>query len=171
MHRTKNIPCCTKNNKNMTPSPLFTSPFLINPKKFTSCLLLPTPSVPYINNNIVPLKANSPLKEIRTCRKVPNHSKDITLNSLSADADRESHAQNFETRTTFRFHIPTTILLKINVFWYGRLRLKCDTTQWRMGEEVKGKLANGVGSQYFSHYLRTWCIKHYYRWCAHLGSQ
>jgi len=27
--------------------------------------------------------------------------------------------------------------------------------------EVKGKLANGVGSQYSSHYLGTWCIQHY----------
>ena len=37
--------------------------------------------------------------------------------------------------------------------------------------EVKwwGKLANGVGSQYSSHYLGTWCIQHYYRWCAHIG--
>jgi len=30
--------------------------------------------------------------------------------------------------------------------------------------EVKGKLTNGVGSQYPSHYLGTWCIQHYYRW-------
>ena len=35
----------------------------------------------------------------------------------------------------------------------------------------RGKLANGVGSQYPSHYLGTWCIHHYYRWCAHLGCQ
>jgi len=35
----------------------------------------------------------------------------------------------------------------------------------------RGKLANGVGSQYSSHYLGTWCIQHYYRWCAHLGCQ
>jgi len=43
-----------------------------------------------------------------------------------------------------------------------------------MGGEVKGKLANGVGSQYSSHYLGTWCIQHYYHyycWCAHLGCQ
>ena len=33
------------------------------------------------------------------------------------------------------------------------------------------KLANAVGSQYSSHYLGTWCIQHYYRWCAHLGCQ
>ena len=39
------------------------------------------------------------------------------------------------------------------------------------GGEVKGKLANGVSSQYPSHYLGTWCIQHYYRWCAHLGCQ
>jgi len=38
-----------------------------------------------------------------------------------------------------------------------------------MGEEVKGKLANAVGIQYPSHYLGTWFIHHYYRWCAHLG--
>jgi len=30
----------------------------------------------------------------------------------------------------------------------------------RRGSE--GKLANGVGSQYSSHYVKTWCIQHYY---------
>ena len=30
----------------------------------------------------------------------------------------------------------------------GRVRLKPDGTRWRTGEEVKGKLANGVGRQY-----------------------
>jgi len=52
-----------------------------------------------------------------------------------------------------------------------RLQLKCDGTWWRMVGKVKGKLANWVGSQYPSHYLGTWCIQHYYRWCAHLGCQ
>jgi len=51
----------------------------------------------------------------------------------------------------------------------GRVQLKCDGTRWRTGWELKGKLANAVGSQYSSHYLATWCIQHYYRWCAHLG--
>jgi len=32
--------------------------------------------------------------------------------------------------------------------------------------EVKGKLANGVGSQCPSHYLGTLYIQHYSRWCA-----
>jgi len=36
---------------------------------------------------------------------------------------------------------------------------------------VKVKLANGVSSQYSSHYLGTWCIEHYHSWCAHLGCQ
>jgi len=54
---------------------------------------------------------------------------------------------------------------------FGRGQLKCDGTRWRMGGEVKGKLANAVGSQYSSHYLGTRCIRHYYRWCAHLGCQ
>jgi len=47
---------------------------------------------------------------------------------------------------------------------FGRVQLKCDSTRWRLGGEVKGKLANGVGSQYPSHYLGTRCIQHYYRW-------
>ena len=45
---------------------------------------------------------------------------------------------------------------------YRRVQLKCNGTRWRTGGEVKGKLANGVGSQYPSHYLGTWCIQHYY---------
>jgi len=44
----------------------------------------------------------------------------------------------------------------------SRVQLKCDGTQRRTEGEVKGKLANGVGSQYPSHYLGTWCIQHYY---------
>jgi hypothetical protein len=50
-----------------------------------------------------------------------------------------------------------------------KVQLKRDGIRWRTGGEVKGKLANGVGSQYSSHYLGTWCIQHYYRWCSHLG--
>ena len=45
----------------------------------------------------------------------------------------------------------------------SRVQLKCDGTRWRTGGEVKGKPANGVGSQYSSHYLGTWFIQHYYR--------
>jgi len=41
----------------------------------------------------------------------------------------------------------------------------------RMGGEVKGKLANGMRSQYSLHNLGTWCIQHYYRWCTHLCCQ
>jgi len=36
-----------------------------------------------------------------------------------------------------------------------RVQLKRDGTRWCTGGEVKGKLANGVGSQYSSHYLGT----------------
>ena len=41
---------------------------------------------------------------------------------------------------------------------------------WRPPADLNG-LANGVGSQYPSHYLGTWCIQHYYHWCAHLCCQ
>jgi len=44
-----------------------------------------------------------------------------------------------------------------------RVQLKRDGTRRRSEGEVKTKLANGVGSQYSSHYLGTWCIQHYYR--------
>jgi len=40
---------------------------------------------------------------------------------------------------------------------FVRVQLKRDGTRWRAGEEVKGKLANGVGTRYPSHYLGTWC--------------
>ena len=62
------------------------------------------------------------------------------------------------------------IPIHLSVLSY-RVQLNCDGTQWRTGGQVKGKLANGVGSQYSSHYLGTWYIQHYYRWCAHLGCQ
>jgi len=42
----------------------------------------------------------------------------------------------------------------------GRAQLKPDGTRWRTGGEVKGKHASGVGGQYPSHYLGTWCIQH-----------
>jgi hypothetical protein len=51
------------------------------------------------------------------------------------------------------------------------VQLKYDGTRRRTGREVKKKLTNGVGGQYSSHYLGTWCFQHYYRWCAHLGCQ
>jgi len=54
------------------------------------------------------------------------------------------------------------------VWLKGRVQLKRDGTRWRTGGEGNGKLAKGVGSQYPSHYLGTWCIQHHYRWCAHL---
>ena len=50
---------------------------------------------------------------------------------------------------------------KHGVFSITRVQLKCDGTRWRTGGEVKGKLANGVGSQYSSHYIETGCIQHY----------
>ena len=52
-----------------------------------------------------------------------------------------------------------------------RVKLKHDGPRWRTVGEVKGKRVSGVGSQYPSHYLGTWCIQHYYRACAHLRCQ
>jgi hypothetical protein len=56
----------------------------------------------------------------------------------------------------------STDLLAVVSGFVARLQLKCDGTWCRMEGEVKGKLANGVGSQYLSHYLGTWCIQHDY---------
>jgi hypothetical protein len=41
-----------------------------------------------------------------------------------------------------------TELTHYNVVHKGRVQLKRDGTRWRTGGEVKGKLVNGVGSQY-----------------------
>ena len=46
----------------------------------------------------------------------------------------------------------------VTIYRLDRVQLKCDGTPRRTGGEVKGKLANGVGNQYPSHYLGTWCI-------------
>ena len=54
-------------------------------------------------------------------------------------------------------------MLVVNRYTKHRVQLKCNGTPGRTGEEVKEKLANGMGSQYSSHYLGTWCIQHYYR--------
>jgi hypothetical protein len=81
----------------------------------------------------------------------------------------------YNSKCSLPFIMPQSIcsiLVSPNwLFKLNRGQLKCDGTRWRTGEEVKGKLANRVGSQYSSHYLGTWCIQHYYRWCAHLGCQ
>ena len=68
-------------------------------------------------------------------------------------------------------YILCCVWLHTSLYEYCSLQLKCDGTRWSTGREVKGKLANGVSGQYSSHYLGTWFIQHYYRWCAHLGCQ
>jgi len=66
-------------------------------------------------------------------------------------------------------YIPSTQRGNASVVVSDRVQLKCDGMRWRTGGEVKGKLANGLGSRYPSHYLGTCCIQHIYRWCAQLG--
>jgi len=53
-----------------------------------------------------------------------------------------------------------TVTLSASGLQFRRIQLKCDGTRWRTGGEVKGKLANAVGSQSLSHYLGTCCIQH-----------
>jgi hypothetical protein len=60
------------------------------------------------------------------------------------------------TATQYWSHTATVAELAANTLTIVRVQLKCDGTRWRTGGEVKGKLANGVGSQYSSHYLGTW---------------
>ena len=42
--------------------------------------------------------------------------------------------------------------------------MKRDGIRWSTGGEVKGKLANGVGSQYSLHCLGTRCVQHHYHY-------
>ena len=50
-------------------------------------------------------------------------------------------------------------LLQVESSWNVMAHGDAREGKWR------GKLANGVGSQYPSHYFGTRCIQHYYRWC------
>ena len=78
--------------------------------------------------------------------------------------------QNVCSRGSGHMHIINGLRRKLPVPG-DRVQLKCDGTRWSTGREVKGKLADEVGSQHPSHYLGTWCTQHYYRWYAHLGCQ
>jgi len=51
---------------------------------------------------------------------------------------------NFVIFSLFQF----THSLRLSPSECGRARSETGGTRWRTGEEVKGKLANGVGSQY-----------------------
>jgi hypothetical protein len=80
-------------------------------------------------------------------------------NELSKDI---ANKNNFYSHTKCAVLIPRWNFINGSVsnriLWepvMGRHHLKCDGTRWRSGGEVKGKLANGVGSQYPSHYLRN----------------
>ena len=76
--------------------------------------------------------------------------------------------ENEDGHKIYRRALRTLILLQC-MPRRNRLQLKCGGTRWHTGEEMKGKLANGVGSHYPSNYLGIWCIQHYYRWWAQLG--
>ena len=55
-------------------------------------------------------------------------------------------------------HVKLQIIHLLHAFtatYIGRVQLKCDGTRWRTGGEEKWKLANGVDSQYSSHYPGT----------------
>ena len=75
---------------------------------------------------------------------------------------------NQNQEDSWDLHAGKEVIDRVSV---GRVHLKCDGTRWRTEGEGNGKLANGMGSQYPSHYLGTWCIYHYYRWCAHFLCQ
>jgi hypothetical protein len=45
-----------------------------------------------------------------------------------------------------RSGIPVRVVWQRDSFAWSRVQLKCDSTRWRTGGEVKGKLANGVGT-------------------------
>ena len=63
-------------------------------------------------------------------------------------------------KLTLRVHLPSLYVESSwNVMVHGDAREGKWRENWRMG------------SQYSSLYLGTWCIRHYYRWCANLCCQ
>jgi hypothetical protein len=69
--------------------------------------------------------------------------------------------RDFYDRSTYKLMLYCAVEFSWNVMAHGDARVG----KWR------GNWRNGEGSQYSSHYLGTWCVQHYYRWCAHLGCQ
>ena len=66
-------------------------------------------------------------------------------------------------------HLILSFLLYCLACRYSPVEMWWHTVTHRRGSEEKTGEWNG--SQYSSHYQGTWCIRHYYRWCAHLGCQ
>ena len=88
-------------------------------------------------------------------------------------SQKYSHTHCQESNLCFSYCLWSIGLLILSRVWVklgvefvdSRLQLKCDGPRRRTGGEVKGKLVNGVGSQYPSHYLGTCCIQHYHHRC------
>jgi hypothetical protein len=96
------------------------------------------------------------------------------LNWLSVKALQVSESlavTQWTTHSHIQKHLSPIPFWEPQIWQCIRLQLKCDGTRRRTRGEVKGKLANGAGSQYSSHHLRTRCIQHYYCWCAQLSCQ
>jgi len=68
------------------------------------------------------------------------------------------HTETLLSKRSRVYGFDSLPLAKLNLL--RRVQIKRDGRRWRSGGEVKGKLANGVGSQYPSHYLGTRCIQH-----------
>jgi hypothetical protein len=64
---------------------------------------------------------------------------------------------SYNSRPAIRLYVVSRGKFTFYLSSSGRVQSKCVGTRWRTAGEVKGKLANGVGSQYLSHYLGTWC--------------
>ena len=58
-------------------------------------------------------------------------------------------------RSYYTDHAIPAPILHANTLQTCRVQMKCDGTRRCTGGEVKGKQANGVGSQYSSHYRGT----------------
>ena len=78
------------------------------------------------------------------------------LNSTTSDRSIITYSEvgGRQNKTVSKASTATAVLVSMDI---------TDCLQSESGGEVKGKLANGVGSQYSSNYLGTWCIQHYYR--------
>ena len=80
-----------------------------------------------------------------------------TVNSLPKIRDIPDPSPGFYKQENYIDRLSGNVGMKLDSSWNVMAHGDTREGKWR------GKLANGVGSQYPSHYLGTRCIQHYYR--------
>ena len=91
------------------------------------------------------------------------NNKTQTKTELEWHGDKDE--REWDVAAAFTYGPPTATSLCVELSWNLMAHGDARVGKWRGNRRVEWVASS------LSHYLRTWCIQHYYRWCAHLGCQ